>query len=204
MSPRPRDLLLCAAAAAMVGSLGACKAKRTAATLSPDAAPVDASGGEGGREAKAPGAPPFAPEPVDDQLPASTEGMDLRARHLLEAVAGDNAALANDILFPRDGWTATRDTADPGKEWDRRVATPFRKAVHVLARHNEELVRAQSVTLELGSAIAKETPRPRAWKKPLWTVHGSRVKFVLDGRARTLPVRELTAWRGEWYVTLLR
>jgi hypothetical protein len=35
-------------------------------------------------------------------------------------------------------------------------------------------------------------------------VYGSRITFVIDGRTRTLPLRELTAWRGEWYVTRLR
>ncbi len=204
MSPSARDLLRVAAAAAIAGSLGACNQGRSAVAPAPDAGPADASGTEGGKEAKATTAAPAVQPPLDDQLPASTEGMDVRASHLLEAIAGDNAALANDILFPRDGWTATRDAADPGKEWDRRIATPFRKAVHGLARHHADLVRAQSVSLELGSAIAKETPRAHAWKKPLWTVHGSRVTFVVDGHTRSLPVRELTAWRGEWYVTRLR
>ena len=44
----------------------------------------------------------------------------------------------------------------------------------------------------------------RSWKKALWTVHESRITFMIDGRTRTLPVRELTGWRGAWYLTRLR
>jgi hypothetical protein len=199
-----RDALLLAAAAIMASPLASCRGKHATADGAQDAAPLDAAGAEAGREARSAGATPAMPPPADDQLPTSTDGMDLRARHLLEAIAGDNAVLANDIVFPRDAWIATRDTSDPGKDWDRRVATPFRKAVHVLSRHNANLARAQSVSLELGSAISQDAPRPHGWKKALWTVHGSRITFVVDGQAHTLPVRELTAWRGQWYVTLLR
>jgi hypothetical protein len=202
---RARELLPCCAAAAVIAAtVGGCKGKHASGEAAQDAASVDAGAVEGGREARASGAVPKPPQPADDQLPTSTEGMDLRARHLLEAIASDNAVLANDIVFPRDAWIATRDASDPGKDWDHRVATPFRKAIHVLSRHNEALARAQSVTLELGTAVSQDAPRPHAWKKALWTVHGSRITFVVDGQARSLPVRELTGWRGEWYVTRLR
>jgi hypothetical protein len=194
----------CAAAALIAVTVSGCKGKHASVDTAQDAAFFDAGTVEGGRESRASGAVPKAPPPADDQLPTSTEGMDLRARHLLEAIAADNSVLANDIIFPRDAWIATRDSSDPGKDWDHRIATPFRKAIHVLSRHNAALARAQSVTLELGTAISQDSPRPHAWKKSLWTVHGSRITFVVDGQARSLPVRELTAWRGEWYVTLLR
>jgi hypothetical protein len=142
--------------------------------------------------------------PPDDTLPVPGDDIVIRARHLLEAIANDNSLLASDILFPRDGWRITRDAMDPGKDWERRIATPFRSAIHALARRKEDLARAQFVSLELGAAIAQATPARRGWKKPLWTVRGSRLTFVVDGRTRTLPVRELTAWRGAWYVTRLR
>jgi hypothetical protein len=201
---RARDLLPCAAAAVIAATVGGCKGKHAPGDIAQDSAFADAALVDAGRETHASGAAPKAPQPADDQLPMSTEGMDLRARHLLEAIAADNAVLANDIIFPRDAWIATRDSSDPGKDWDHRISTPFRKAIHVLSRHNQALARAQSVTLELGTAISQDSPRPHGWKKSLWTVHGSRITFVVDGQARSLPVRELTGWRGQWYVTLLR
>jgi hypothetical protein len=35
-------------------------------------------------------------------------------------------------------------------------------------------------------------------------VHESRLTFVVDGHTRSLSIREMTAWRGAWYVTRLR
>jgi hypothetical protein len=142
--------------------------------------------------------------PPDDSIPStSSDELTGRARHLLEAVGKDDPDLASDILFPRDGWMATRDADDPGKEWEKRVASPFRKAIHADARHHE-IDRAQLVSLELGHAMVQSTPKRHGWKKPLWIVHGSRLTYVVDGHTRTLNIREMTAWRGAWYVTRLR
>jgi hypothetical protein len=216
MAPRARaprgfeivgKLTILAATAALVPASGACKAKRNGYASSADAGLADAAQqADASREASAAhGAGASAvPDLPDDLMPSSNEGMAARARHLLEAIAADDAALANDILFPRDGWAATRDAADPTKDWEKHVAAPFRRAVHALSRHHVDYARAQFVSLELGPSVAQATTRPRGWKKALWTVHGSRLTFVLDGRTRTLPVHELTAWRGEWYVTRLR
>lgn len=142
--------------------------------------------------------------PPDDAVPSpSTDELGVRARHLLEAIAKDDSGLALDILFPRDAWIATRDSADPGKDWARRVAAPFRRAVHALSRRHMA-ADAQFVSLELGHSMQQETPRKHAWKKSLWTVHESRLTFLVDGRTRVLSIREMTAWRGSWYVTRLR
>ncbi|MDP9035150.1 MAG: hypothetical protein M3O50_10105 [Myxococcota bacterium] len=144
------------------------------------------------------------PPPSDTSLPATTDDLLARARHLLEAVEQDDPSLASDIVFPRDGWLATRDAADLGRDWDLRMATPFRKAVHVLSRRLHHPSQAQVVSVELGGAVEQATPRRHAWKKPLWTVSSARVIFVVDGHTRTLAIREMTAWRGAWYVTRLR
>ncbi len=166
-----------------------------------DAVIESRDGGEGGGEP----ALLDAGAPADDVLPApSSEELTLRAHHLLEAIAKDNSDLATDILFPRDGWLATRDAPDPGKDWEKRAASPFRRAVHALSRRRQDLDRAEQVTLEIGHAVVQATPRKHAWKKPLWQVRGSRLTYVLDGHTRSLTIHEMTAWRGAWYVTRLR
>lgn len=154
------------------------------------------------------GGPPLladASAPPDDAvLPEPSEELKVRARHLLEAIESDDATLAGDILFPRDGWLATRDAPDPGKDWETHVATPFRKAVHRLSRRERDLHHVQAVSLELGGEIEQTMPRRHGWKKALWTVSGSRLTFVTEGHTRTVPIREMVAWRGAWYVTRLR
>ena len=144
--------------------------------------------------------------PDDVTLPAPSGELATRARHLVEALAQDDPALAADILFPRDAWLAMRDATDPGKEWDREVSQPFQRAVHALARHQQgaSLGAAEAVSIELGHVMLQAATRKHGWKKPAWSVRGSRLTFVVDGHARTLPIREMTAWRGAWYVTRLR
>ena len=162
---------------------------------SPDAGPEVR---EGGADAGADAAP------ADDAIPpTSSEELSVRARHLLEAIAQNNSDLASDILFPRDGWLATRDAIDPGKEWEKRVEHPFQRTLRVLSHRHPDLGRAQFASLELGHSMTQATPKRHGWQKPLWIVTGSRLTFVVDGRTRTLPVREMVAWRGAWYVTRL-
>jgi hypothetical protein len=189
-----------AAAAAMLCTPAGCSTGNTSKAIPADAMSGDASAGETVAEKAA----PPSSSPPDDLLPADSAEIAVRGRHLLEAIANDDAALASDILFPRDGWRATRDSTDPGKDWDRHVSEPFRRAVHALARRRGEVLGAQFVALELGSTIARATPSVHGWTKPLCTIHGSRLTFLINGRAHVLPVREMTAWRGAWYVTLLR
>jgi hypothetical protein len=186
-------------AVAFACALGACKGSHGEAAS--DAGPLEA----GTDLHEAGGIPTLDAAPPDDTIPATaSDELTARARHLLEAVGKDDPDLAADILFPRDGWLATRDAVDPGKEWEKRVAAPFRKSIHSAARHHSELDRARFVSLELGRAVVQSTPKRHGWKKPLWTVHGSHLTFVVDGHTRTITIREMTAWRGAWYVTRLR
>jgi len=140
--------------------------------------------------------------PPDDLIPAtSSDELTARARHLLEAITKDDADLSTDIIFPRAAWLGLRDAADPAREWDKKVDRPFRRALHALSRHADG---AQFVSLELGRAVVQEPVRHHGWKKALWSVHGSRLTYVVDGHTHTLSIREMMAWRGAWYVTRLR
>lgn len=165
--------------------------------------PGDDPSPDAGRDAEATLAFDAEPPPDDAVPSSSTDELGTRARHLLEAISKDDPSLALDILFPRDAWIATRDSADAGKDWARRVAAPFRRAVHSLSKRHIA-GDAQFVSLEIGRSMQQETPRRHAWKKSLWSVHESRITFIVDGRTRVLSIREMTAWRGAWYVTRLR
>jgi len=146
-----------------------------------------------------------AAPPPDDSIPAtSSDELTARARHLFEALGKGDPVLASDIAFPRDGWVALRDEADPGRDWSKHMDVPFDKSVRAIAKHHKDLDRAQFVSIDLGHAVVQATPHHHGWKKPLWTVHGSRITYSMDGHTRTVAIREMTAWRGAWYVTRLR
>jgi hypothetical protein len=188
---------------AVACALGGCKGHPAEAAA--DAATITADAGTEPATPSPSASSPATTAPPDDAIPPTTgDELTARARHLLEAIGKDDPELASDILFPREGWLAMRDAADPGKEWEKRIAAPFRKAVHADGRHKEGLDGAQLVSFELGHAMVQGTPKKHGWKKPLWTVHGSRLTYVVAGHTRTFTIREMTAWRGAWYVTRLR
>jgi len=144
---------------------------------------------------------------VDDSaMPAQTVSDDLqqRMRHLFEAVTQDNADLATDALFPRDGYIAARDTADPQKAWDRKVSGAFRHAVERSHKRMKGIEHAKFLSFELGHSMQQIAPKKRDFKKPLWRVKHSKLSFTIDGKTRHIDVAEMTAWRGNWYVTRLR
>jgi hypothetical protein len=192
----------------LVGAIPGCKgAARSTSGDAQTQTPTSGGGDDGSdlpREASVAGAADADAIPDDAILPANSEELVVRARHLLEAIAQDEPSLASDILFPRDGWLATRDSADPGKDWERQVADPFRRSLHAMSRHWPSPDHAQVTSLELGRLLVQATPRKHGWKKPLWMVSGSRLTFAVDGHPRSVTIREMAAWRGAWYVTRLR
>ena len=149
-------------------------------------------------------APPSS-VPADEAMPpATSDELQTRGRHLLEAIAQDNPQLAQDLLFPRDGFAATRDAADPARAWEKTVHAPFLGSVHRLHRRVRGLAGAQVVSLELGQSVVQVLPHKKEWKRPLWRVRHSRLVIVVEGRSQRIDIPEMTSWRGAWYVTKLR
>lgn len=155
--------------------------------------------GDGGKEASE------TPVLDDAAMPASTgDDLQTRMRHLLEAISQNNPDLATDALFPRDGYIASRDTADPQKAWEKRVSGAFRRSVERTHKRTKGVPHAKFVAFELGHSVAQLTPKKKDFKKPLWRVKHSKLTFSIDGKMRHLDIAEMTAWRGAWYVTRLR
>jgi hypothetical protein len=190
---------------AVAVTLAGCKSSAGARSdAGPDArAPGDAGTLEGGAGSSS-GALDGAA--IDDgALPAATsDELNLRAQHLFEAIMRDNPDLASDILFPRDAFETAHDATDPGKVWDAKIASSFRRAVHTLHRKAKGLERAQFISFEIGRTVTQATPRRHEWKLPLWRVPHARLTYLLDGHTARFDVGELTSWRGAWYVTKLR
>ena len=171
-----------------------------------------ADGGDAGalarsREGGVEGGPAAAVDSgVDDlaQPPAVNEELISRMRHLLEGIAQNNPDLAGDVVFPRDGYVASRDSVDPQKAWEKRVSGLFKRSVERTRKRNKGIENAKFTSFELGHAIAQITPKKHDFKKPLWRVKHSKLAFTIDGKVRHLDIAEMTAWRGAWYITRLR
>ena len=143
--------------------------------------------------------------PADEGLPSSNSpDLPVRGRHLLEAIARDNAELAMDIVFPRDAFAAARDLPDPAKAWEKKLFSMFEKDVHVMSKRLKGADHAQEVSFELGHSVTQIAPKRKDWKKPLWRVKHSKLSFTLDGKTQRIEIAEMTSYRGAWYITKLR
>ena len=158
-------------------------------------------GGEGGATGPADGG-----LSIDDlvQPQPSYEELAARMRHLLEAVVQNNPDLANDIVFPRDAFVVTRDATDPQKAWEKKQSGAFRRAVERSHKRTKGIENAKFVGFELGHSAVQAPPKKHEWKRPLWKVKHSKLTFTIEGKPRHLEIAEMTAWRGNWYVTRLR
>ena len=195
-----RGILPILAACAFL-ALAACTDKSSpgAADAGDAGARVREAGVEGGTAAG-------ADSGVDDLAlpPAVNEELLARMRHLLEAIVQNNPDLAGDIVFPRDGYMAARDTVDPQKAWEKRVSGLFKRSVERSHKRTKGIENAKFSSFELGHPILQLTPKKHDFKKPLWRVKHSKLAFTIDGKLRHFDIAEMTAWRGAWYITRLR
>ena len=203
MLSRSASILATLAVIAALGAAG-CGDKSSTATsdggdpaLLTRAKDAGAEGGSSPADGGASEADLVMPKPANEELSA-------RMRHLLEAIAQNNPDLAGDMVFPRDAYISTRDSADPQKAWEKRLSGTFRRAVERTHNRNKGVENAKFVGFELGHAIVQLTPKKHDFKRPLWRVKHSKLSFTVEGKQRHLDIAEMTAWRGAWYVTRLR
>lgn len=191
---------LAAAAALVFAGCSGCGDKKNGAADAAAEASVAPEGGDGGLASADGGSA------IDDSaMPAAnSEDLQTRMRHVLEALSQNNADLAGDALFPRDGYIATRDTPDPQKAWEKKVQLAFRSSIERTHKRMKGIEQAKFVSFELGHAVIQLTPKKKDFKKPLWRVKHSKLTFSIDGKTRHLDIAEMTAWRGAWYITRLR
>lgn len=202
MSRDGRGLVVIAAMSAMTMLQGGCSEKGSStADASAAILPSRHDAGDGGLETGT----SDSGQLEDTAMPASSgEDLQTRMRHLLEAIAQNNPDLAGDALFPRDGYVASRDVADPQKAWEKKVSNGFRRSVQRMHKRMKGVEHAKFVAFEVGHSVVQLTPKKKDFKKPLWRVKHSKLTFTIDGKTRHLDIPEMTAWRGAWYVTRLR
>jgi hypothetical protein len=140
----------------------------------------------------------------DDLPDAGPADLDGRAKHLLEAIMQNDAALAADIVLPRDAWVAARDAQDPGSLYESKFKTGFANHIARIHRHEKGVEHAVFVSFDLGQNPSRVTPKKHEWKEALWHKTRSTLTFTIDGRVHRIDVAEMIAWRGNWYVAHLR
>ncbi len=139
-----------------------------------------------------------------DDFPDAGSDLDLRARHLLEAIAQNDASLAADIVLPREAFIAARDAQDPATLYDGKFKNTFAAHIARIHRHEKGIEQAVFVSFSLGQNPQRAVPRKHDWKEPVWRATRSTLTFTIDGRVRRIEIPEMIAWRGNWYVAHLK
>jgi hypothetical protein len=134
----------------------------------------------------------------------ATGDLETRARHLLEAIAQNDASLAADIVLPREAFIAARDAQDPATLYDGKFKNVFAAQLARIRRHEKGIDQAVFVSFTLGQNPERAIPRRHDWKEAVWRVARSTLTFTIDGRVQRIEIGEMIAWRGNWYVAHLR
>ncbi|MEO7108900.1 MAG: hypothetical protein ABI183_00565 [Polyangiaceae bacterium] len=142
---------------------------------------------------------------AEDELPSSiAQDLSDRSKHLVEAIAHDDPTLAQDFVFPRDGYAASHDRSDASSIWDKKVLAVFAHDVHTLHKKMKNSAHATFLSFDLGHEVQQITPKPKDFDRPLWRVKHSKITVSVDGKTDRIDVAEMMGWRGAWYVTHLR
>ncbi|WP_394821920.1 hypothetical protein [Pendulispora albinea] len=143
--------------------------------------------------------------PMDEPAPvADPADLALRGKHLLEAITHGDPRLAADIVYPRDAYINTRDQADAGKQWDKKMYPSFDRDVRTLRRRLRLKGPIQFVSLEVGPAPVQVPVKKHDLKRPVWRVRHSKLTLNVGGKPQRIEIAEMTGWHGAWYITKLR
>jgi hypothetical protein len=146
----------------------------------------------------------LAPEGMITPVPARvSEELTQRMHHLVDAISNDNADLARDAFYPRAAFLKEHEAKDPAKLWDQKVLTGFKKNVHKLNKKLNGQAHVKFQSFDVGQVSEHVPPHSREWLIPTHQAHHAKLIVMLDGKPVTIPVTELVAHRGYWYVTKL-
>jgi hypothetical protein len=128
-----------------------------------------------------------------------------RAAALWNAIVKDDPPRAMPLFFPAAAYDQVKDIANPGADWKHRLVAAYARDIHALHdRLGDATGRARFVALEVPDARARWVEPGEEYNKiGYFRVFGSKLRYEVDGAARTFDVKSLISWRGEWYVVHL-
>jgi len=148
--------------------------------------------------------PSLLPQTHDHPLPSGA-ALDARVAALWAGVMADDPEKAMPFFFPLGAYQQVKDVSDPASDWKRRLVAAYGRDVHSLhARLGADVARATFAGLEVPDAHARWLDPGEEYNKlGYFRVFGSRLRYTVDGEARSFEVKSLISWRGEWYVVHL-
>jgi hypothetical protein len=144
-----------------------------------------------------------------DKPSATGPAFDARVRALWDAIVADDPERAMPFFFPLGAYQQVKDIGDAAADWKRRLVAAYAHDIHGLHARlggdaNGNGKAAKLVGLDLPDVRARWVDPGEEYNKiGYWRVFGSRLRYEVDGEARSFEVKSLISWRGEWYVVHL-
>jgi hypothetical protein len=203
------------AAMAGVGVWGCTRAEPPAPDASPSVAapelPAPSSSASSAPVASASTAAPSAsvdpstlPQTRDRPV-ASGPAFEARVASLWSAIVADDPQQAVPFFFPVSAYQQVKDIPDPASDWKHRLFAAYAHDIHALhARLGSDAPNARFTGIDVPEARGRWVDPGEEYNKlGYYRVFGSRLRYEVDGAARSFDVKSLISWRGEWYVVHL-
>lgn len=144
-------------------------------------------------------------EQTRDRPSSKGAAFEAHAQLLWGAIASDKPEIARPMFFPLSAYEKVKAVGNPANDWRRRLVAAYDRDIRDLhVQLGERAARAKFVALEVPDDRARWVEPGEEYNKlGYYRVFGSRLKYEVDGRERSLMVKSLISWRGEWYVVHL-
>ena len=130
--------------------------------------------------------------------------LDRTTQGLWDAIVADDPEQARAFFFPLAAYRQVKAIRDIDGDYQNRLLASYDDDIHKL--HNQ-----------LGAAADKahfvklDVPTTAQWIKPgveynkgaYWRVLDSKLVYEVDGAQKTMLVKSMISWRGQWYVVHL-
>jgi len=151
-----------------------------------------------------PGTDPGTLPQTEDKPTASGEQWDEWTHGLWSAIVEDDPEQALPFFFPLGAYRQVKAINDIDGDYKNRLIAYYEDDIHKL--HKQLGAKADTA-----SFVKLEVPATAQWIKPgveynkgaYWRVFDSKLVYELDGQQKTMLVKSMISWRGQWYVVHL-
>jgi hypothetical protein len=143
------------------------------------------------------------PDPSNQTRPPLTsEDLEQRAAHLLDAIARNDPATGDDFFFPKAPFLPLKDVGDPARYFDQLLAT-YHRDIGSLHAERKDWTGVAFVSFELGTTPTWVMPGKEYNKIGYFRTFGGKLRYRIGEKVKELAVSTIISWDGRWYVTHL-
>jgi hypothetical protein len=128
--------------------------------------------------------------------------LDERATHLLDAVARNDPAAADDFFFPKAPFIPLKEVGNPARYFDQLLAT-YHRDIRTLHATQKDWTGAAFVSFEIGTAPTWVAPGKEYNRIGYFRTFGGKLRYRMGEKSKEIPVSTIISWDGRWYVTHL-